>query len=149
MASGRCCSTDECLECSDMGPVWQEHCPCVPAGSCSIFLVMWNTAWATPGLLHSTPARAGSSASLRGGELQGEGSCAPWRLLGQARDFHSLRKTCRGPSVTQPCTRCNSFPSNLNNEFTLCMNTEVMQCSAPVVLFLILLVFWDRLECRC
>lgn len=31
-----------------------------------------------------------------------------------------------------------------NTEFTLYINTEVMQHSAPVVLLLILLVFWDR-----
>lgn len=32
----------------------------------------------------------------------------------------------------------------LNIEFTLDINTEVMQYSAPVVLFLIFLVVWDR-----
>lgn len=32
----------------------------------------------------------------------------------------------------------------LNTEFTLYINTEVMQYSAPVVLLLIVLVLWDR-----
>lgn len=49
-----------------------------------------------------------------GGGLQGEGCCAPWRLLRQAQDFHSLTKTSRGPPVTRLCTRCNSFPSSFD-----------------------------------
>lgn len=32
----------------------------------------------------------------------------------------------------------------LNTEFTLNVNTEAMQYSAPVLVFLILLVFWAR-----
>lgn len=52
-----------------------------------------------------------------GGGLQGEGCCAPWRLLRQAQDFQSLSKTSRGPPVTQPCTRCNSLPSDFAQLF--------------------------------
>lgn len=37
-----------------------------------------------------------------------------------------------------------------NTRITLYINIEIMQYSAPVVLFLILLVFWDRCwESRC